>query len=328
MNFFFCLVEIDEHKTSVCDTEENEKNSTYNFLITKIYPPFELVVFFCLPLIINIICTIIIVRSLRIRTAKQFHSTNKSSTKPPTKHLFTYFLPKTASQTTIYTCFGCQIRCRKHTRLRLKLTRNQQSLLRYDQEYQRSSSAINENSVELTQQRQSEILLRKQRSRRTRDIHLSAMLIGLNILYILLNLPFNLHQTFRKGLHNQNEDFCVVAFISLLLDALQQTFFATNFFLYILTNRRFREELYNNIISMISYCKKNPRKYRRRLFSSTTPVSMAQTSIVNENNLMVANLQSNQDTIESDYEITDIGSKQQTNENSKSSSKLITFKQT
>lgn len=264
-----------------------------------------------------------------MKAAKQFHSSNTSSTKPTTKRFLNYFLPKTPSQTTIYSCFGFHIQCRKHTRLRLKLSRNQQSLIQYDEEYQHSSSITNENSNEKTQRRQSEILSRKQRTRRTRDIHLSAMLIGLNILYILLNLPFNLHQTFRKGLHNQNADFCDVAFISLLLDALQQTFFSTNFFLYVLTNRRFREELYNNIISILSYCKRNPtkqQKYPQRLLSSNASIKLTQISTINENTLMIAPSSLNEETVAPELEMPDIESKQEISENSKSSGKLVLFK--
>ena len=236
------------------------------------YPLFELIIIFCLPLLINIICTIIIVRSLRIRmrTAKRLgpsSETSSDSKKQPilsrTKSLFTsmgsWFIPRKTSKSNIYSCFCFQIQCRRHTQVRLYFGRNRESLIKYEAEQdstdrQPSSSASNGLPSDLPQMNAitSTILNKKHQNRRTRDKHLSAMLIVLNILYFLLNLPFNFHQTFGRTLYKNVSDECIMKFTHVLLDLLQQTYFSTNFFLYVLTNRRFREEFYNTIRKIIS----------------------------------------------------------------------------
>jgi hypothetical protein len=344
---YLYLVWNGEIKITLCSIDDEQLTSIYNYFLTTIYPPFELVVFFCFPLLINIFCTILIVRSLsiRIRTAKQFRpSKSKSKDKileKKSQGILSYFLPKTTSQSNIHSCLCFQIQCRRHTHLRLKISGNRQSLIKYDEENQiierqRSMASTTclskDNLTHSISRTASNILNKKYRTRRTRDIHLSAMLIGLNILYLLLNLPFNFHQTFVKRFHNSNSDICNIMFISLLLDALQQTFFSTNFFLYVLTNRRFREEFYNTIIQILSHCKQNSltkisnnhnKKHRSRT-SSCNP----STALNQPNPMMTIPLNQNRDSIVSDIELTEtFTSQQQTilsiNGNNKFISKFI-----
>ncbi len=332
--------------------DENQTTSTYYFLLTTIYPPFELVVFFCLPLFINIFCTILIVRSLsvRMRTAKQFHPSkinlNDQTLQTKSHRVLAYFLPKTSGQSTKHSCLCFQIQCRRHTRMRLKIGRTTESLNKYDEEIQstdRQRSATLSTNLSQDSQQQitpittTNILNKKHRTRRTRDIHLSAMLIGLNILYLILNLPFNLHQTFVDYFHNANSDPCDVRFISVLLDVLQQTFFSTNFFLYVLTNRRFREEFYNTITKILSHCKQNSStknlnnhnpKYRRRTSSYNPSGTMNQ---ISDNQMIPVLTGPCRDSIISDIELTEtFPSHQQTmvsiNENNKFISKLVIFR--
>ena len=166
------------------------------------------------------------------------------------------FIPQTATKSTIYSCCcGCQIQCRQHRKLRLKISRNKQRIRRYDADdnepVDKPTSLSANNSlppeIQPATATATSILNKSHHNRRTRDKHLSAMLIVLNILYFLLNLPYNFHQTFRSRLYNNLSDECVMRFTHLLLDILQQTYFSTNFFLYVLTNRRFREEFYNTV---------------------------------------------------------------------------------
>ena len=340
---------------TVCGLDDNQTRSLYNYFLTTVYPPFELIVFFCLPLLINIFCTIIIVRSLsiRMRTAKQFQSKTRSSNElPPKKEsrgVLSCFIPKTTGYFKMSSCLGFQIQCRRHTQMRLKLTRNKQSLIKYDQENQilerEKSSSITpstpfDNQTQLINKKSTGISEKKHRTRRTRDIHLSAMLISLNILYLLLNLPFNLHQTFVKRFHNKNSDPCEIMFISLLLDALQQTFFSTNFFLYVLTNRRFREEFYNTVTEISSHCKRKstkqinqkPNTNRQSRTSSFNPSTAILHSVQNgEQQMMSIPVHSNRDSVTSDLEsfIATIPTTQQTNlmiNESKLSAKLVAFK--
>lgn len=337
---------------TVCGLDDNQSRSLYNYFLTTIYPPFELIVFFCLPLLINIFCTIIIVRSLsiRMRTAKKFQSqtrtSNESTPKKESRGVLSCFLPQTTGYLKISSCLGFQIQCRRHTRMRLKLTRNKQSLIKYDQEnhtleQEKSPSTTPlDNQTQLINKKSVGILEKKQRTRRTRDIHLSAMLIGLNVLYLLLNLPFNLHQTFVKRFHNKNSDRCEIMFISVLLDALQQTFFSTNFFLYVLTNRRFREEFYNTVTEISSHCKRKSSKRidqkasttRQSRTSSFNPSTALLHSVQNgEQQMMSIPVNSNRDSVTSDLEsfIATIPMTQQTNlmiNETKSSAKLVAFK--
>jgi hypothetical protein len=338
-----------QREITICRLDDSQITSIYNYFLITIYPPFELVVFFCLPLLINIVCTILIVRSLsmRMRTAKQFQPKQVNIIDPistkSSNGILSYFLPKTTGRSNIHSCLGFQIQCRRHTRIRLKMTRNKRSLIKYDKENHsiEQFESINNQNQFITK-RTSEILNKKHRIRRTRDINLSAMLIGLNILYLLLNLPFNLHQTFVKHFHKINSDLCDIMFISLLFDALQQTFFSTNFFLYVLTNRRFREEFCNTVIRILSHCKRNSSmnlgKKQNSKYSGTSScnqsISMALVNQNNDNLTTTISNNHNQDSSLSDFDITETfpGQQQQQqtsstiNENNKGSSKLVMFK--
>ncbi len=343
-----------ETKITLCGFNENQPTSIYNYFLKTIYPPFELAVFFGLPLLINIFCTIIIVRSLRVRmrTAKQFRPAKvilkEETLEKQSQGILSYFLPKTTSKSTIHSCLCFQIQCRRHTRLRLKLSGNKQSLIKYDEENQiteRQKSITlttclsNDHQAKIISQNTSKLLTKKHRTRRTRDIHLSAMLIGLNILYLLLNLPFNFHQTFVKHFHNLNSDLCDIMFISLLLDALQQTFFSTNFFLYVLTNRRFREEFYTTIIQILSHCKQNlstkisnnqNQRWRFRTSSFNPSSTNIHASQRGENQMSTIPMAPKRDSIASDIELTEpFPIQHQTNlsvnENCKLFSKLVMF---
>ena len=289
-----------------------------------------------------------------MRTAKQFQP-SKPNLKGPTlqkksHRVLNYFLPKTTSKSNIHSCLCFQIQCRRHTHMRLKIGRTAQSLIKYDEEIQSSDRQRSLTlSTNLSYDSQSQILPKitanilnkKHRTRRIRDIHLSAMLIGLNILYLILNLPFNLHQTFVGYFHNLNPDPCNVRFVSLLLDALQQTFFSTNFFLYVLTNRRFREEFYNTIIKILSHCRKNSlpknlnnhnEKHRRRLSSCNPSVTINQINQTGDNQMIPVLINRYRDSIISDIELTETSPSQQQqtmvsiNENNKFLSKLVMFR--
>jgi len=281
-----------------------------------------------------------------MQTAKQFRPSKKNFQKNQSQRILSYFLPKTTRKSNIHSCLCFQIQCRRHTRIRLKISRNKQSLIKYDEEnqsieHQKSLSISHDNQNQTISRETSNILNKTHRTRRTRDIHLSAMLISLNILYLLLNLPFNFHQTFVKRFHNPNSDPCDIMFISLLLDALQQTFFSTNFFLYVLTNRRFREEFYNTIIEILSNCKqnfsrKNPnnhnnQKRRSRTSSCNPSTTIIHTNQNSDNQMMTIPMNPNRDSIISNIEITETFlTQQQTNlsinDNNKFLSKLVMFK--
>ena len=88
-------------------------------------------------------------------------------------------------------------------------------------------------------------------SRRRIELHLSILLISLNCVYILFTTPHNIYTIHLLQLHRQLDhkthsegDVCQVAVTQKSLDLLQQCYFMSTFFLYILTNKRFREEFY------------------------------------------------------------------------------------
>lgn len=269
---------------TICGLDVNQTSTGYYYFLSTVYPLFELIIIFCLPLLINIICTIIIVRSLRIRmrTAKRFGAlseTNSDSKKEPIlsrmksllNSMLSCFIPRQTSKSNIYSCFCFQIQCRRHPQMRLHFGRHHDSLIKYQAEQdsndrQPSSNLSNGLPPETPQITAiaATILNKKQQNRRTRDKHLSAMLIVLNILYFLLNLPFNFHQTFGRTLYKNTSDDCIMKFTHVLLDLLQQTYFSTNFFLYVLTNRRFREEFYNTIRRLVSRTDRTPSGARDR----------------------------------------------------------------
>jgi hypothetical protein len=88
-------------------------------------------------------------------------------------------------------------------------------------------------------------------SRRRLELHLSILLISLNCVFILFTTPHNIYNVYLGHLHRQldNKDeneveLCTLAVTQKSLDLLQQCYFMSTFFLYILTNKRFREEFY------------------------------------------------------------------------------------
>jgi hypothetical protein len=88
-------------------------------------------------------------------------------------------------------------------------------------------------------------------SRRRMELHVSILLISLNCVFILFTTPHNIFNVYIGQLHRRLDikresdgDFCSVAVTQKSLDLLQQCYFMSTFFLYILTNKRFREEFY------------------------------------------------------------------------------------
>lgn len=87
------------------------------------------------------------------------------------------------------------------------------------------------------------------KSRRRMELHLSILLISLNCVFLLFTTPHNILNVYigqlqkRLGNRSESEDeICPISFLQKSLDLLQQCYFMSTFFLYILTNRRFREE--------------------------------------------------------------------------------------
>ncbi|CAF1332903.1 unnamed protein product [Didymodactylos carnosus] len=96
---------------------------------------------------------------------------------------------------------------------------------------------------------------RLKKSRRRLELHLSILLISLNVVFILFTTPHNVYNVYMGNLHRllsknnlEHNSFCKAAEIQKSLDLLQQCYFMSTFFLYILTNRRFREEFSNFIL--------------------------------------------------------------------------------
>lgn len=91
---------------------------------------------------------------------------------------------------------------------------------------------------------------RLKKSRRRMELHLSILLISLNCVFILFTTPHTVYNVYigqlQRSLGNKNEtdgEVCAISIIQKSLDLLQQCYFMSTFFLYILTNKRFREEL-------------------------------------------------------------------------------------
>lgn len=195
----------------------------------------------------------VIVRSLcmRMRTAKRFNPMKNQSLverrcQKRLQEICSCFVPRTNQiQSNIYSCLCFRIQCRRHREIRLRIGRTEQRC-----SADRQPSLLTNCLSQDSQQISTMILTKIQRTRRIRDIHLSAMLIVLNVVYLIFNLPFNIHQTFAGILYRNQPDKCVMGFTQLLVDVIQQTYFSTNFFLYVLTNRRFREEFYNTMMRL------------------------------------------------------------------------------
>ncbi|CAF0969162.1 unnamed protein product [Adineta ricciae] len=100
----------------------------------------------------------------------------------------------------------------------------------------------------------SHINKRLKKSRRRMELHLSILLISLNCVFILLTTPHAIYTVYlgqlQNRLNSKNEsegDVCTVSVTQKCLDLLQQCYCMSTFFLYILTNKRFREEFYELI---------------------------------------------------------------------------------
>jgi hypothetical protein len=92
---------------------------------------------------------------------------------------------------------------------------------------------------------------RLKKSRRRMELHLSILLISLNCVFILFTTPHNIYSVYMGQLqrrlgskHESEGEICSVSIVQKSLDLLQQCYFMSTFFLYILTNKRFREEFY------------------------------------------------------------------------------------
>lgn len=266
---FFSLVEEGKILVTRCRYDDSDLDTIYYYFLTSIYPPLELIGFVCLPLLINIFCTVLIIRSLsvRMRRAKRFRNESAKGSEEMSiiERVVRCFLPKTSSRSNIYSFFCFQCRFQRHTELRLKLSKNEDLIKNEEQQTADNVPKETNSSNVISSVVRTTLFLNKQHQvRRARDIHLSAMLIGLNVFYLILNLPFNFHQAFANYLYESASDVCRMMFVGVLLDALQQTFFSTNFFLYVLTNRRFREEFYNSFSRFFS-----DQKRSREIISST-----------------------------------------------------------
>ena len=88
-------------------------------------------------------------------------------------------------------------------------------------------------------------------SRRRLELHLSILLISLNCVFLLFTTPHNVFTVYFTRYQRNFDRFkvnptklCTFATIQKSLDLLQQCYFMSTFFLYILTNKRFRTEFY------------------------------------------------------------------------------------
>ncbi|CAF1013856.1 unnamed protein product [Didymodactylos carnosus] len=250
-------------KRTLCSYDENRTSTFYLYFLHSFYPPFELIVFFCIPLFINVICTIIIVRSLRLRmqTAKRYRS------KPSIVVVDAPKLSLTSASSTVHPCFCCLWQCRKQNQMRLSICRaKKNSLIQFELE----TEQLNQDQTTVTTTLTKALETKQMKYRRTRDFHLSAMLIALNILFLFMNLPFNIYTTF---IVQRMPDLCSRNFVHQLLDILQITFFSSNFFLYVLTNRRFREEFCNAAIKLLSKDKTTQGRNRNAQVTNTAPIT-------------------------------------------------------
>ncbi|CAF0836662.1 unnamed protein product [Rotaria sordida] len=103
---------------------------------------------------------------------------------------------------------------------------------------------------------------RLKKSRRRMELHLSILLISLNCVFILFTTPHNIYSVYigqlQRRLGNKHEsegELCSISILQKSLDLLQQCYFMSTFFLYILTNKRFREEFYELIKRNFLSCK-------------------------------------------------------------------------
>ena len=92
---------------------------------------------------------------------------------------------------------------------------------------------------------------RLRKSRRRMESHLSISLISLNCVFILFTTPHNVYSIYIGQIqyrlvstYDSDGELCLISILQKSLDLLQQCYFMSTFFLYILTNKRFREEFY------------------------------------------------------------------------------------
>ncbi|CAF2530986.1 unnamed protein product [Rotaria sp. Silwood2] len=123
-------------------------------------------------------------------------------------------------------------------------------------------------------------------SRRRIELHLSILLISLNCVYILFTTPHNIFSVYIGQLHSEldnkhesEDELCSIAFTQKSLDLLQQCYFMSTFFLYILTNKRFREEFYRVIQCFIFILCRNTNTN-----NSQIQISTYRNRILNNNN--------------------------------------------
>jgi hypothetical protein len=123
-------------------------------------------------------------------------------------------------------------------------------------------------------------------SRRRMELHLSILLISLNCVFILFTTPhniFNIYVTRLYGkLNNKHEsegELCSIAVTQKSLDLLQQCYFMSTFFLYILTNKRFREEFYRLLQCFVFLLCRN-----KTTNNSSLEITRYNNRIINNNN--------------------------------------------
>ncbi|CAM4785636.1 unnamed protein product [Rotaria magnacalcarata] len=108
---------------------------------------------------------------------------------------------------------------------------------------------------------------RMKKSRRRMELHLSILLISLNCVFILFTTPHNIYSVYigqlqRRLVNRQksDEELCSISILQKSLDLLQQCYFMSTFFLYILTNKRFREEFLDLIKTNLFFSRKTKNK--------------------------------------------------------------------
>lgn len=156
-------------------------------------------------------------------------------------------------------------------------------------------------------------------SRRRMELHLSILLILLNFVYIVFTTPHNIFSVYvgrlRHELENKNEreyELCSVAIIQKSLDLLQQCYFMSTFFLYILTNKRFREEFYRLLkcIPSILHRNKNANEHPAQTYRnrSITTIHTNDNRHINHNFLLVQShgILENSSSISEGFESTEV----------------------
>lgn len=108
---------------------------------------------------------------------------------------------------------------------------------------------------------------RLKKSRRRMELHLSILLISLNCVFILFTTPHTIYsiyigqlQRLLAGKKKSDGELCSLSIIQKSLDLLQQCYFMSTFFLYTLTNKRFREECYELVNGKFFFSRKNPKQ--------------------------------------------------------------------